>query len=209
MKPQRRWRRIEPKEPAGPRGRDRHRSPCWPPGNGRASPAPRSGAGAGRCSAYGRLAGAGSERARSARRIVHRDMGCTGRTGPQRTRNRWSGVCRRVIACRQSCRCAERYGCLAGNWPPRMPCISTTPSSHRVKPLPSNPPNFTRPLFDGMADFYDMHMVRSLKYQLPKQVADKIIARHPDKKLNVLDLGCGTGLIGCLPRPHRRSADRR
>lgn len=57
------------------------------------------------------------------------------------------------------------------------------------------------PLFDGMAEFYDVHMVRGLKYQLPKQVAEKIIARHPDKKINVLDLGCGTGLLGvCLGR---------
>ncbi|PJI96652.1 putative TPR repeat methyltransferase [Acidovorax sp. 69] len=63
------------------------------------------------------------------------------------------------------------------------------------------PAELTRPLFDGMAEFYDTHMVRSLKYQLPKQVADKIIARYPDKKLNVLDLGCGTGLLGvCLGR---------
>ena len=63
------------------------------------------------------------------------------------------------------------------------------------------PVELMRPLFDGMAEFYDMHMVRSLKYQLPKQVADKILARHPDKKINVLDLGCGTGLLGvCLGR---------
>lgn len=63
------------------------------------------------------------------------------------------------------------------------------------------PAELTRPLFDGLAEFYDMHMVRGLKYQLPKQIADKIIARYPDKKLNVLDLGCGTGLLGvCLGR---------
>ena len=63
------------------------------------------------------------------------------------------------------------------------------------------PAELTRPMFDGMAEFYDMHMVRGLRYQLPKQIADKIIARYPDKKLNVLDLGCGTGLLGvCLGR---------
>ncbi len=63
------------------------------------------------------------------------------------------------------------------------------------------PAELTRPMFDSMAEFYDLHMVRSLKYQLPKQVGDKILARHPDKKINVLDLGCGTGLLGvCLGR---------
>lgn len=51
-------------------------------------------------------------------------------------------------------------------------------------------------MFDGMAANYDMHMVRGLRYQLPKIVAAKIEANHPTKKLNVLDLGCGTGLLG-------------
>lgn len=51
-------------------------------------------------------------------------------------------------------------------------------------------------MFDGMAANYDMHMVRGLRYQLPQIVATKIKANHPTKKLNVLDLGCGTGLLG-------------
>ncbi|MDH4462764.1 MAG: methyltransferase [Acidovorax sp.] len=58
------------------------------------------------------------------------------------------------------------------------------------------PAELSRPLFDNMAEFYDVHMVRGLKYQLPKQVAEKILARHPDRRLNLLDLGCGTGLLG-------------
>ena len=63
------------------------------------------------------------------------------------------------------------------------------------------PPELNRVLFDGMAEVYDQHTVRGLKYQLPKQIAEQIIARYPDKKLNVLDLGCGTGLLGvCLGR---------
>lgn len=63
------------------------------------------------------------------------------------------------------------------------------------------PPELTRSIFDNMAEFYDLHVVRGLKYQLPKQVGDKILAQHPDKKINVLDLGCGTGLLGvCLGR---------
>lgn len=63
------------------------------------------------------------------------------------------------------------------------------------------PAELIRPMFDNMAEFYDLHMVRSLKYQLPKQVGDQILARYPEKKINVLDLGCGTGLLGvCLGR---------
>jgi predicted TPR repeat methyltransferase len=58
------------------------------------------------------------------------------------------------------------------------------------------PVELTRPMFDSMAEFYDLHMVRGLKYQLPKQVSDQILERNPDKKINVLDLGCGTGLLG-------------
>lgn len=53
-----------------------------------------------------------------------------------------------------------------------------------------------RSMFDNMASSYDVHMVRGLRYQLPKLVAAKIMERHPDKKLNILDLGCGTGLLG-------------
>lgn len=72
--------------------------------------------------------------------------------------------------------------------------------AHGATP-PHQPPELNRGLFDDMAELYDQHMVRTLKYQLPKQVADKLIARYPDKKINVLDLGCGTGLLGvCLGR---------
>lgn len=63
------------------------------------------------------------------------------------------------------------------------------------------PLELNRALFDNMAELYDQHMVRGLRYQLPKQIGDKILAIYPDKKLNVLDLGCGTGLLGvCLGR---------
>ena len=72
--------------------------------------------------------------------------------------------------------------------------------AHGATP-PHQPPEISRTLFDNMAELYDQHMVRGLKYQLPKQVADRLLAAHPDKKINVLDLGCGTGLLGvCLGR---------
>ena len=65
----------------------------------------------------------------------------------------------------------------------------------------SQPAALSRGLFDNMAEVYDQHTVRGLKYQLPKQVADAILAQHPNKHFNLLDLGCGTGLLGvCLGR---------
>ena len=63
------------------------------------------------------------------------------------------------------------------------------------------PPEISSRMFNGLAADYDQHVVRGLRYQLPKIVADKIIARYPTKALSVLDLGCGTGLLGvCLQR---------
>lgn len=72
--------------------------------------------------------------------------------------------------------------------------------AHGITPA-HQPAELNRVLFDGMAEVYDQHTVRGLRYQLPKLVADQILARFPDKKLSVLDLGCGTGLLGvCLGR---------
>jgi predicted TPR repeat methyltransferase len=58
------------------------------------------------------------------------------------------------------------------------------------------PAALVRNLFDEYADRFDSHLVGVLKYRLPLVVADKIRARFPDAKLNLLDLGCGSGLLG-------------
>ncbi|MBF5003773.1 tetratricopeptide repeat protein [Diaphorobacter caeni] len=72
--------------------------------------------------------------------------------------------------------------------------------AHGVTP-DHQPPELNRMLFDSMAEGYDQAVVRGLHYQLPKIVAEKIIQRFPTKSLSVLDLGCGTGLLGvCLGR---------
>jgi predicted TPR repeat methyltransferase len=58
------------------------------------------------------------------------------------------------------------------------------------------PAKMIRSLYDGFAELYDQHVVAGLKYKLPREVARIINERYPDRTLNVLDLGCGTGLLG-------------
>lgn len=63
----------------------------------------------------------------------------------------------------------------------------------------SQPVEVHQSMFNKMAGQFDQHLVRRLQYQLPKQVADQLLEQHPNKDFNLLDLGCGTGLLGaCL-----------
>lgn len=63
------------------------------------------------------------------------------------------------------------------------------------------PTELTTALFDAMASRYDQHMVKGLRYQLPRQVAEQLLQRHPERRFNLLDLGCGTGLLGVFLGP--------
>jgi predicted TPR repeat methyltransferase len=66
----------------------------------------------------------------------------------------------------------------------------------------SRPESVTRALFDGYADRFDTHLVGGLRYDVPRQVADLIQRVYPTLDCSVLDLGCGTGLLGVyLGRP--------
>ena len=51
-------------------------------------------------------------------------------------------------------------------------------------------------LFNSLADNFDEHLVTNLKYSLPKDIAEKIAGWYPERNLDLLDLGCGTGLLG-------------
>lgn len=63
----------------------------------------------------------------------------------------------------------------------------------------SQPSRVIRDLFDNYAPNFDKHLVQGLSYRLPKDVAEMILHWYPNKDADVLDLGCGTGLLGvCL-----------
>jgi predicted TPR repeat methyltransferase len=64
---------------------------------------------------------------------------------------------------------------------------------------PARPPrHYVQALFDGYADGFDTHLVRTLRYDAPRVLVDRIEHR---RFAHAVDLGCGTGLCGPLLRP--------
>lgn len=68
------------------------------------------------------------------------------------------------------------------------------------------PPDYIQSLFDAYADHYETHLMKALDYQIPKDfmgvLSGFIKKSHP---LDVLDLGCGTGLCGVGIKPYAKS----
>ena len=65
----------------------------------------------------------------------------------------------------------------------------------------TQPAEEVKAMFDGFAETFDLTLWRGLEYRVPQKAAEILLQAHPDRKFNVLDLGCGTGLVGvCLGR---------
>ena len=60
----------------------------------------------------------------------------------------------------------------------------------------TQPASVVTHLFDHSAADFDAHLQGQLQYTLPQDVAQSILGWYPDKKFDLLDLGCGTGLLG-------------
>jgi predicted TPR repeat methyltransferase len=60
-------------------------------------------------------------------------------------------------------------------------------------------------VFDRYSDRYDQHVVGALKYQTPDLLFDAVAPCLPSRSLDILDLGCGTGLSGARFRPLART----
>lgn len=67
---------------------------------------------------------------------------------------------------------------------------------------PTAPPEFVAKLFDDYADHFDKHLIQQLEYRTPELMRHAVRQALGEAKqaLNVLDLGCGTGLCGPLFR---------
>jgi|GEM_PF-4959204 len=55
---------------------------------------------------------------------------------------------------------------------------------------------YAEELFDRYADFFEAHLVDTLNYQVPFIIKEKLKYLNPPRSSKVLDLGCGTGLLG-------------
>lgn len=60
----------------------------------------------------------------------------------------------------------------------------------------TQPARMIAELFDGLAARYDNLMLKTHRTPVPEEVAKLITLWHPLKEADILDLGCGTGLLG-------------
>ena len=69
---------------------------------------------------------------------------------------------------------------------------------------PSNmPKEYVVNLFNQYADYYDNHLTKVLDYQVPKRIEHILNEMaQPKEKTSILDLACGTGLLGPLLKEH-------
>lgn len=70
------------------------------------------------------------------------------------------------------------------------------------------PGDYVRTLFDQYANHFDQHLTEVLGYRTPAAL-DALIRRHrhPATPLDIIDLGCGTGLCAPLLHPYARRLD--
>jgi predicted TPR repeat methyltransferase len=59
--------------------------------------------------------------------------------------------------------------------------------------------------FDQQADRYDQHVLGTLRYQTPDLLFDAMKRFVVSRDLDILDLGCGTGLLGARLHPLART----
>src|SRR5690606_37696389 len=69
---------------------------------------------------------------------------------------------------------------------------------------PQTPPEVVKSHFDDFAEVFESHLVDTLHYRAPQCLCEALEGVLPAHPLDVLDLGCGTGLCAPLLRPAAR-----
>src|SRR5206468_435216 len=67
------------------------------------------------------------------------------------------------------------------------------------------PPDFVAWTFDAHAATFDQHLVEQLHCRIPELQRQAVDRVRPEGNLDILDLGCGTGLMGEQFRDRARS----
>lgn len=87
-------------------------------------------------------------------------------------------------------------------------CLRMRPDESQVRHLlaslrgeatPAAPAEYVKQVFDGYADYFEDHLVGALHYHTPEQLHEmvtQVVAPAPGT-MEIIDLGCGTGL--CAP----------
>jgi predicted TPR repeat methyltransferase len=77
------------------------------------------------------------------------------------------------------------------------PIASYMLSALKQRSIPSSSPlEYVKNLFDNYAFQFDTHLQETLQYKTPTLLYEQIAPYLKEKKYNILDLGCGTGLSG-------------
>jgi predicted TPR repeat methyltransferase len=66
------------------------------------------------------------------------------------------------------------------------------------------PPKRIADAFDGYAENFDAHLVQQLNYRGPELILACVREAAPNRRFDILDLGCGTGLCGAALKPLAR-----
>jgi len=66
-------------------------------------------------------------------------------------------------------------------------------------------PAYVESLFDGYAGHFDDHLLKVLNYRGPELLRQALAGEPAPSDLDILDLGCGTGLCGVFLRPWART----
>jgi predicted TPR repeat methyltransferase len=90
---------------------------------------------------------------------------------------------------------------LAHRLAPSDPVIAFNLAKATGEIPPTVPEGMVTALFDRYAPRFDSELVGDLRYSVPRRFSEIILERHPNRVVDVLDLGSGTGLVGLYLSP--------